>query len=123
MADVDDLRAEQARRVEAGEEKLLGIGVSTYVEITGFGGTELGSVRVEPDGSATVMSGTSAHGQGHATSFAMIVADWLGIPVESVRYVQSDTLAVPTGGRTGGSRSLQLRGSAVAAAGAGRRQP
>ena len=118
VADVDALRAEQARRIEAGEEKLLGIGVSTYVEITGFGGKELGSVRIEPDGSATVMSGTSAHGQGHATSFAMIVADRLGIPIEQIRYVQSDTRVVPTGGGTGGSRSLQLGGSAVAAAAA-----
>jgi len=118
IADVDALRAEQARRIAAGEERLLGIGVSTYVEITGFGGTELGSVRIEPDGSATVMSGTSAHGQGHATSFAMIVADRLGIPIEQIRYVQSDTRVVPTGGGTGGSRSLQLGGSAVAAAAA-----
>jgi carbon-monoxide dehydrogenase large subunit len=116
VADVDALRAEQARRIAAGEEKLLGIGVSTYVEITGFGGKELGSVRIEADGSATVMSGTSAHGQGHATSFAMIVADRLGIPIEQIRYVQSDTGLVPTGGGTGGSRSLQLGGSAVAAA-------
>ncbi len=116
VADVDALRAEQARRIEAGEEQLLGIGVSTYVEITGFGGKELGSVRIEPDGSATVMSGTSAHGQGHATSFAMIVADRLGIPIERIRYVQSDTRVVPKGGGTGGSRSLQLGGSAVAAA-------
>jgi len=118
IADVDALRAEQARRIAAGEERLLGIGVSAYVEITGFGGMELGSVRIEPDGSATVMSGTSAHGQGHATSFAMIVADRLGIPVERIRYVQSDTRVVPTGGGTGGSRSLQLGGSAVAAAAA-----
>ena len=116
VADVDSLRREQRRRREAGEVVQLGIGVSTYVEITGFGGTELGSVRIEPDGSVVVMSGTSAHGQGHATSFAMIAADRLGVPMESITYVQSDTAAVPTGGGTGGSRSLQLGGSAVAAA-------
>ena len=116
IADVDSLRAEQRRRREAGEVKQLGIGISSYVEITGFGGTELGSVRIEPDGSVVVMSGTSAHGQGHATSFAMIVADRLGVPMESISYVQSDTAVVPTGGGTGGSRSLQLGGSAVAAA-------
>jgi aerobic carbon-monoxide dehydrogenase large subunit len=116
VADVDALRAEQARRRANGDVKQLGIGVSTYVEITGFGGTELGSVRIEDDGSATVMSGTSAHGQGHATSFAMIVADRLGIAMERIRYVQSDTVAVATGGGTGGSRSLQLGGSAVSAA-------
>jgi carbon-monoxide dehydrogenase large subunit len=116
VAGVDELRAEQRRRREAHEVRQLGIGVSTYVEITGFGGTELGSVRIEPDGSVVVMSGTSAHGQGHATSFAMIVADRLGVPMESIRYVQSDTAVVPSGGGTGGSRSLQLGGSAVAAA-------
>ncbi|MDN5895489.1 MAG: xanthine dehydrogenase family protein molybdopterin-binding subunit [Nocardioides sp.] len=116
VADVDALRAEQRRRREAGEVKQLGIGVSTYVEITGFGGTELGSVRIEPDGSVIVMSGTSAHGQGHATSFAMVVADRLGVPMESINYIQSDTAVVSTGGGTGGSRSLQLGGSAVAAA-------
>jgi carbon-monoxide dehydrogenase large subunit len=116
VAGIDALRAEQRRRQEDGERKQLGIGVSAYVEITGFGGTELGSVRIEPDGSVVVMSGTSAHGQGHATSFAMIVADRLGVPMESISYVQSDTAVVPTGGGTGGSRSLQLGGSAVAAA-------
>ena len=116
LADVDDLRAEQRRRRDAGEVKQLGIGVSTYVEITGFGGAELGSVRIEPDGSVIVMSGTSAHGQGHATSFAMLVADRLGVPMQSISYLQSDTAVVPTGGGTGGSRSLQLGGSAVAAA-------
>jgi carbon-monoxide dehydrogenase large subunit len=116
VADVDTLRAEQRRRRENGAVKQLGIGMSTYVEITGFGGTELGSVRIEPDGSVVVMSGTSAHGQGHATSFAMLVADRLGVPMDSIRYVQSDTSVVPTGGGTGGSRSLQLGGSAVAAA-------
>ncbi|MDX6299256.1 MAG: aerobic carbon-monoxide dehydrogenase large subunit [Nocardioidaceae bacterium] len=116
VADVDTLRAEQRRRRENGAVKQLGIGMSTYVEITGFGGTELGSVRIEPDGSVVVMSGTSAHGQGHATSFAMLVADRLGVPMDAIRYVQSDTSVVPTGGGTGGSRSLQLGGSAVAAA-------
>ncbi|MXG88730.1 xanthine dehydrogenase family protein molybdopterin-binding subunit [Nocardioides flavescens] len=116
VADVDALRAEQRRRIEAGEEVLLGIGVSTYVEITGFGGQELGVVRIDDDGGATVMAGTSSHGQGHATSFSMIVADRLGIPLEQVRYVQSDTREVERGGGTGGSRSLQLGGSAVAAA-------
>ncbi|QIG43106.1 xanthine dehydrogenase family protein molybdopterin-binding subunit [Nocardioides anomalus] len=116
VAGVDELRAEQRRRREAGDVKQLGIGVATYVEITGFGGKELGSVVIEEDGGATVMSGTSAHGQGHATSFAMIVSDRLGIAMEKIRYVQSDTALVRSGGGTGGSRSLQLGGSAVSAA-------
>ncbi|MDQ6642040.1 MAG: xanthine dehydrogenase family protein molybdopterin-binding subunit [Actinomycetota bacterium] len=116
IADVTAARAEQQRRRESCDVRQLGIGISTYVEITGFGGSELGSVVIEPDGSATVMSGTSAHGQGHATSFAMIVSDRLGIPMDQIRYVQSDTYVVRTGGGTGGSRSLQLGGSAVSAA-------
>jgi len=113
IADVDAVRAEQARRRAAGDVKQLGIGLATYVEITGFAGTEFGSVEVHADGSATVSAGTSAHGQGHATSFAMIVSDRLGIPMERISFVQSDTARVRTGGGTGGSRSLQLGGSAV----------
>jgi carbon-monoxide dehydrogenase large subunit len=62
------------------------------------------------------MSGTSAHGQGHATSFSMIVADRLGIPLDKIAYRQSDTAVVRTGGGTGGSRSLQLGGNAVSKA-------
>ena len=108
------LRAEQAERRRKGDPKLLGIGVSAYVEVTaGGGGGEWGQVEIDPDGGATVRVGTSAHGQGHATSFSMIVADRLGIPIERIRFIQSDTAKVPKGGGTGGSRSLQLGGSAV----------
>ncbi len=113
IADVDAARAEQQRRRTSGAVRQLGVGVSVYVEITGFGGSEFGSVHVHEDGSATVMAGTSAHGQGHATSFAMIVADRLGIPLEKIRYEQSDTDKVRSGGGTGGSRSLQMGGNAV----------
>jgi carbon-monoxide dehydrogenase large subunit len=113
IADYDGLRAQQAQRRAAGDPVQLGIGVSVYVEITAGGGGEFGSVTVHPDGSATVSAGTSAHGQGHATAFSMLVADRLGIPMERIRYVQSDTALVPRGGGTGGSRSLQLGGTAV----------
>ncbi len=113
IADVDAARAEQARRRAAGKPRQLGIGIAVYVEITGFGGDEFGSVRVHSDGTATLSSGASAHGQGHATSFAMIVADRLGIPLEDLRYEQSDTAHVRSGGGTGGSRSLQMAGNAV----------
>ncbi|MFC7494045.1 MULTISPECIES: xanthine dehydrogenase family protein molybdopterin-binding subunit [unclassified Nocardioides] len=113
IADVDGARAEQRRRRDAGDTRLLGIGISTYVEITGFAGSEFGSVDVHEDGSATVMAGTSAHGQGHATAYAMLVADRLGIPIDRISFVQSDTALVRSGGGTGGSRSLQLGGSAV----------
>jgi len=71
---------------------------------------------VHPDGSATASVGTSGHGQGHATAFAMIVSDRLGIPIDAITLVQSDTAAVPRGNGTGGSRSLQIGGTAVSQA-------
>jgi carbon-monoxide dehydrogenase large subunit len=117
-ADVEGVRAEQARRRDRGDTLQLGVGIASYVEITGFGGSEHGHVEVHDDGSATVRSGTSAHGQGHATSFSMIAADRLGIPVGRIRYEQSDTAVVPSGGGTGGARSLQMGGMAVARAAA-----
>jgi len=117
LADYERLREEQARRRESDDPVQLGIGVSVYVEVTApGGGSEYGSVKVHPDGSATVSSGSSAHGQGHATAFAMLASDRLGIPMEKITYVHSDTAAVPRGGGTGGSKSLQLGGSAVTAA-------
>jgi carbon-monoxide dehydrogenase large subunit len=117
IAGYERLRAEQAERRRRGDRWQLGVGVSVYVEVTaGGGGEEYASVEVHADGTATISVGTSAHGQGHATSFAMIVSDRLGIPLESIRFVQSDTAAVPRGGGTGGSRSLQVGGSAVLSA-------
>ncbi|MDL5159335.1 xanthine dehydrogenase family protein molybdopterin-binding subunit [Actinomycetospora termitidis] len=114
LAGYDELRAEQARRRDRGDRVVLGVGLAVYVEVTaGGGGAEYGKVSVDDDGGATVSVGTSAHGQGHATSFAMIVTDRLGIPMDQVRFVQSDTAVVPRGGGTGGSRSLQLAGSSV----------
>jgi carbon-monoxide dehydrogenase large subunit len=113
LADAEGVRTEQQLRRDRGDARQLGLGIATYVEITGFGGTEFGSVQVAADGSAVVKAGTSAHGQGHATSFAMIVADRLGIPMDRISYVQSDTAQVPSGGGTGGSRSLQMGGNAV----------
>ena len=110
---LEQVRAEQARRREAGESRQLGVGVASYVEITGFGGKEYAGIRVAPDGHLTVMAGTSAHGQGHATAFSMLVADQLGLPMEQITYVQSDTAVVRSGGGTGGARSVQLGGSAV----------
>jgi aerobic carbon-monoxide dehydrogenase large subunit len=114
-ADYAGLRAEQQRRREAGERQLLGIGLSTYVEITAGpeADTEFARINVHPDGSVTVYTGTSPHGQGHATSFAMLAADELGIPMERITVVHGDTDLVARGGGTGGSRSLQVGGAAV----------
>ncbi len=108
------LRAEQAERRERSDEMLLGIGVASYVEVTaGGGGTEFGAVDVHADGSATIHAGTLSHGQGHQTAFAMLVSEQTGIAVERITLVDGDTDLVRTGGGTGGSRSLQLGGSAV----------
>jgi carbon-monoxide dehydrogenase large subunit len=88
--------------------------VSLYVETTGVGQlTEDADIEVHPDGTVTVLTGTSPHGQGHATAWAMIVSDQLGIPVEMITVIHGDTDLIPAGGGTAGSRSLQLGGAAV----------
>ncbi|MBO0728291.1 MAG: molybdopterin-dependent oxidoreductase [Acidimicrobiaceae bacterium] len=117
-AGYDDLRAEQARRRRAGEAVQMGIGLSTYVEVTAPLGlhTEYGAVEVHDDGTASMSVGTSVHGQGHHTAFAMVASDVLGIPMEKIRLVNSDTASVPRGAGTMGSRSLQTAGNAVLAA-------
>ena len=105
------LRAQQAARPRDGT--MMGIGLSSYVEICGFGPWELGTVRVNKDATATVVTGTSPHGQGDATGFAQIVADALAIPIERISVVFGDTLLVQYGGGTSGSRGMSLGGSAV----------
>ncbi len=114
VAGYPELRAEQQARRDRGDVHQLGIGVSTYVEVTAGGlFQEFGAVEVHADGTVTARVGTSAHGQGHETAFAMIVAELLGVPMEQVRLVQSDTALVPRGSGTMGSRSLQTAGSAL----------
>jgi carbon-monoxide dehydrogenase large subunit len=109
-----DLRAEQQRRRDAGEVVQLGIGVSVFVEITGGGAfSEDASVQVHPDGTVTVLTGTSPHGQGHATAWAMLANEHLGIPIEKITVKHGDTDLIPRGSGTMGSRSLQTGGVAV----------
>ncbi|MEO7428885.1 MAG: xanthine dehydrogenase family protein molybdopterin-binding subunit, partial [Acidimicrobiales bacterium] len=114
-AGYDELRAEQARRRAAGEVVQLGIGVALYVEVTAgpTAGTEHARVVVEADGSATVYTGSSSHGQGHHTAFASLASAELGIPMDQITVVHGDTDLVERGEGTMGSRSLQLGGSAV----------
>jgi carbon-monoxide dehydrogenase large subunit len=124
--DYESVQADQAARRGAGGRKQLGVGFSTYVEMCGLapsrilgalrygaGGWESLSVRVMPTGTVQVMSGTTPHGQGHATTFSQIVADRLGVEVSDVEFLSGDTAVVPTGMDTYGSRSLPVGGVAL----------
>jgi aerobic carbon-monoxide dehydrogenase large subunit len=109
-----ELRAEQAARRDRGDVVQLGIGLAAFVEITGGDAfSEDASVEVHPDGSVTVLTGTSPHGQGHATAWAMLASEHLGIPIEMITVKHGDTDLVPRGAGTMGSRSLQTGGVAV----------
>ncbi|MBV8913324.1 MAG: xanthine dehydrogenase family protein molybdopterin-binding subunit [Acetobacteraceae bacterium] len=114
------------RAAAAAKGKLRGIGVSTYVEACGIapsavvgslgaraGLYEVANIRVHPTGSVTVSTGTHSHGQGHETTFAQLVADQLGVPIDQVEVVHGDTGKIPFGMGTYGSRSLAVGGSAM----------
>ena len=109
------LREEQQRRRASGAARQLGIGLSSYVEITAPDpdAGETAKIEVTDSGSATVYTGSSAHGQGHHTAWAMLVQDELGIPMDQITVIHGDTDLIPIGVGTYGSRSLQLGGSAV----------
>lgn len=124
MVGYEKFRAEQKEAVANG--KLLGIGFSTYIEACGIapsavvgalgaraGLFESAQVRVQPTGKVSVYSGSHSHGQGHATTFAQVVADKMGIPLEDVEIIHGDSEAVAFGMGTYGSRSLAVGGSAI----------
>ncbi len=123
MVGYEEFRNEQAIQSNG---KLLGIGFSTYIEACGIapsavvgalgaraGLFESAQVRVQPTGKVSVYSGSHSHGQGHETTFAQIVADRFGIPIEDVDIVHGDSDAVAFGMGTYGSRSLAVGGSAI----------
>ncbi|HYH34917.1 MAG TPA: xanthine dehydrogenase family protein molybdopterin-binding subunit [Nocardioides sp.] len=126
MFGYDELRAEQARRREAGDRVQLGLGVSTFTEMCGLapsrvlgqlnygaGGWEHAQVRLGGTGKVEVVTGASAHGQGHETAFSQIVADRLGVPFEDVEVLHGDTQISTKGYDTYGSRSLVVGGEAL----------
>jgi len=126
LLDYDGVRGEQAARRARGDTKHLGVGISTYVEMCGLapsrllgqlafgaGGWEHATVRVLPTGMVEVVTGTSPHGQGHETSWSMIVADRLGLPQDHIEVLHSDTAISHLGLDTYGSRSLSVGGMAV----------
>lgn len=112
-----ELRADQAARRSTGERMQLGIGLATYVEITAVGGapniTEFGSVELRPDGSILARTGSTPYGQGHVTTWAMVVADRLGVPMDQIEVLHGDTDEIPSSEITGGSRSAQIAGSSM----------
>ncbi|HEV7456221.1 MAG TPA: xanthine dehydrogenase family protein molybdopterin-binding subunit [Roseococcus sp.] len=117
----------EQRRAEAkARGRLRGIGISTYLEACGIapsavvgslgaraGLYEVGTIRVHPTGSVTVLTGTHSHGQGHETTFAQLIADKLGVSIANVDIVHGDTAKIPFGMGTYGSRSLAVGGSAM----------
>lgn len=113
LAGYHELRREQADRRARGDGRALGVGVSCYVEVTAFGRKEFGATEVDGNGTVTVRVGTSPQGQGHETAFAQLAASVLGLPIERVRVLHSDTATVRQGEGTYGSRSLQVGGTAV----------
>ena len=126
LVGLDDLRRQQQRRRDAGETRLLGVGLSSYIEMCGLapsralaslnyaaGGWEAATVRVLPTGKVQVVSGSAPHGQGHETCWAMIAADQLGVSPEDVEVLHSDTAVSPDGMDSYGSRSAAVAGTAV----------
>jgi carbon-monoxide dehydrogenase large subunit len=114
LLDYDGWRARQQR--QRGSTRLIGIGLASYIEGTGVGPFESGSVTVDPSGQVRVATGSCSQGQGHATTFAQIVADALGVPLERIEVVGGDTATLPYGFGTVASRSLVVGGTAVAQA-------
>ena len=104
-----------AARRSASEAKgrRRGIGLAYYLEATGGGPTERAEVRFAADGFAEVLVGTQSTGQGHETAYAMLTSNELGIPMEKIRIIQGDSDEIPTGGGTGGARSLYSEGQAI----------
>ncbi len=122
----DELRAEQKRRRESGDPVQLGIGISTFTEMCGLapsrvlgsldygaGGWEHASIRMLATGKVEVLTGASAHGQGHETAWSQIVSDRLGVPFEDIEVLHGDTQISHKGMDTYGSRSLVVGGEAI----------
>ena len=106
-------RCEREQAAARKNGRYLGIGLASYVEICGFGPFESATVRVETNGDVTIYTGISPHGQGQETSFAQIVGDGLGVPMEKIGVNHGDTLNTPQGNGTMGSRGLAVGGGAV----------
>ena len=113
-ADWDGYAARQAESRARG--KVRGRGIGHYLEVTADAGNEMGGIRFEADGSVTIITGTLDYGQGHASPFAQVLAERLGVPFERIKLLQGDSDELIAGGGTGGSRSMMQSGGAIIAA-------
>ena len=126
LSDYEQFRKEQAARRESGDVKQIGIGLSSYIEMSGLapsnilgalryaaGGWEAAQVRCQPSGKVTLFIGTSPHGQGHDTTWSQIAADELGVHPDDVEVLHGDTSITPLGMDTYGSRSISIGGAAL----------
>jgi len=110
-ADWDGYASRQAETRRRG--LLRGRGIGHYLEVTADAGNEMGGVRFEDDGSVTIITGTLDYGQGHATPFAQVLSDRLGVPFEKIKLLQGNSDELLAGGGTGGSRSMMQSGGAI----------
>ena len=113
MAKMDWAGFETRRAASAARGKKRGIGMAYYLEATGGSPTERAEIRFADDGFVDVYVGTQSTGQGHETAYVMLTADQLGIDGDKIRILQGDTDTIPTGGGTGGARSLYSEGQAI----------
>lgn len=108
-----DWKGFQARKVASKKNgKLRGRAVTPYIEMGGVFNERM-ELRFDPSGTVSIIAGTHSHGQGHATAFAQLVSEWLGVPFESIRYIQGDTEKVSIGRGTFAARSSMVGGSAL----------
>mgnify|MGYP005812990351 CR=1 FL=1 len=107
-----EARADAAKQ----RNRLAGIGCASYIECTAWGAGEDGTVELSGDGTFLVRVGTQSNGQGHATAYAQVVAQYLDVPLEQVKVLQGDTAQIATGGGTGGSRSIPVGAAMVSLA-------
>jgi carbon-monoxide dehydrogenase large subunit len=111
QADVKGFK--QRKRESKRGGKLRGLGLGCFVETTAAMTTEMGGIRFNADGTVTIITGTLDYGQGHASAFAQVLVEKLGVPFNRIRLVQGDSDLLVTGGGTGGSRSAMLSGTAI----------
>jgi carbon-monoxide dehydrogenase large subunit len=116
IADVPGFAQRKAESRARG--KLRGLGIGSYLEVTAPANQEMGGIHFEPDGTVTLLTGTLDYGQGHASPFAQVLSEKLGVPFDRVRLVQGDSDKLIAGGGTGGSRSMMNSGAAIVEAAA-----